>query len=62
MNCWESIFMYAVPIHNKLFDEQSVRGLNPLYVLAQHVAVLNLLLTPSFSLLLNSTPNIHTHR
>ena len=62
MNFWESFFMYALPIHNILFDEQSVNDLNPLYVLAQHVAVLNLLLTPSFSLLLTGTPNIHTHR
>ena len=59
INCWESFFMHGFQKHNILFDEQPVNDLNPLYVLAQHVAVLHLLLTPSCSLLLTGTPNIH---
>ena len=41
MNCWESFFMHVLQKQNVLIDEQRVNDLNPLYDLAQHVALLH---------------------
>ena len=58
MKCWETFFMQGSGKLNILIDEQTVNDLHLLYQLAQHVALLNWLLTPSFSLLLTGTLNI----
>jgi len=38
-NCWESFFMHVFQKQNVPIDEQRVNDLNPMYKLAQHVAL-----------------------
>jgi len=57
MNIWESIFIQILQKQNLLIEEHKVNDPNPLYELAQDVALRNWILT-SGSCLLRTT---HTH-
>jgi hypothetical protein len=41
MNIWESFFVHTLKEHNLPSEEQKVNDLNPLYELAQDVALHN---------------------
>jgi hypothetical protein len=41
MNMWESFFIHNLPKQNLLMEEQEVNDPNPLYELAQNVALHN---------------------